>query len=362
MASHRPLSQWVARVQPGSAVLGAVNDGDRRADARHLPTFSQGWHRRGYNWNGLPVLALCRAADSLAVVELDDYGKPIVASGEAITVITRIEEHWPQADTGILMLAGESLSLRYWLLQRLDAEGEPPDELFGVLPWQLVDRAAVAIRSALEPGEQIGELVEMRHWLTPAVRGVTGPMEQLDHGLRTGAPDIAERGAATLLRNLRDLPLARIPADSRRRLAALVDGLGRAMPEHHDLAVVVERRLIETTSAVPDDLSSLVASVVPTTYAGSGDVPQASYAKLEFDDAAHGSLGPDAIGRLARTGAELGVSLTRVAPGAPRLTVDTGEPGAVRVPLEAVGRALRARIPWDRPELPQRLVFRVVSG
>jgi hypothetical protein len=42
--------------------------------------------------------------------------------------------------------------------------------------------------------------------------------------------------------------------------------------------------------------------------------------------------------------------------------VSTGEPDAVPVRLETEGRTLRARLPWDRPALPERLVFRAVTS
>ncbi|WP_345559764.1 hypothetical protein [Nonomuraea rosea] len=163
---------------------------------------------------------------------MDDFGRPITASRRAVEVIDRIEQQWPVIDGGTADMFGElgreSLPLRYWLLERLDAEADPPDEVFAILPWDLLDRAVEAVAAGLEPDRTVGELVEIQHWLTPAVRGLTGPLEQLDHGLRTGDRLIARFGANALLAGLHDLPLSRVPARSRAglgRLVLLLEGL-----------------------------------------------------------------------------------------------------------------------------------------
>lgn len=116
-------------------------------------------------------------------------------------------------------------------------------------------------------------------------------------------------------------------------------------------------------SGVPDDISSLFALVVSATFATpTGDVPATQPARLEFDLSTTTVLGPEVRGRLSRRGTELVVTLTRVAAGLPTLTVETGEPDAVAVRLEPSGGSLRARLPWRRAGLPERLIFRVVAG
>lgn len=362
MAVHRPLSSWVARVLPNGHSLGDVNDGDPRTDARTLNLFLDGWERTAFPWTGRAVLALSRPADGLTVVELDEYGTPIATGEAAVDLLRRVEEAWPAVPDEVSGLARESLALRYWLLERLDAEGSPPDAVFALLPWELLDRAVAAVTIALEPGGRLGELVEIRHWLTPAVRGLSGPLEQLDHGLRTGDPDIARQGATTLLTNLRDLPLSRIPESSRRALGALVERLGD-VPEHREIAAVVSGRLVDGTSAVPDDAAALVVMVVPASYLAPGDnEEETDRAKLDLNSPELAAvLGPRAQGRVFRSGTELVVTLSRVDPAAPALSVATGEPDAVVVPVSVEGRTHRARLPWDRPGLPERLVFRVVT-
>jgi hypothetical protein len=360
MAGHRPLSVWVAWVNGNS--LGPINNGAERADARDLDAFvDSAWGRSGVTWNGESVLALQITDQS--VVELDDHGRPIAASPHAVEVIGDAEDRWPHVTDELLQLRDESLPLRYWLLQRLDAEGDPPDAVFALLPWELLDLAAEMVSTGLRSGGFTGPVVEMRHWLTPAVRGVTGPLEQLDHGLRTGRLDIARTGAVTLLTNLRDVPLTRIPAATRARLGTLVTLLGQADGENRALADTVAARLAGAESAVPADVSSLFALVVPASYAGTeDDVPATQPARLEFDASTTAILGPEVRGRLSRRGAELVVTLTRVAADLPPLSVETGEPDAVAVRLEPSGGSLRARLPWHRPGLPERLIFRIVAG
>jgi len=367
MAVHRPLSAWVARPTQIPGRLGPVNDGDDRADARHLPYFAQGWLRLMVDWDGEHALGLGLADGGSIVVELDDYGTPIICSPEAIELIKRVELTWPIVDGALLadfpLLGREQLPLRYWLLERLDAEGEPPDKAFAVLPWDLLDRAADAVGVALEPAGTIGELVEIRHWLTPAVRGLTGPLEQLDHGLRTADPQIARSGATALLTNLRDLPLSRIPEHSRERLGELVARLGRADIRHRELAETVVGRLADGGTSVPDVPNvEWFARLIPAGYLGPGhDVPQVNNAILDFAAPLVAVLGPNVRGTVFRTGGELTVTLAAFDPDLPSITVGTDQPDSRPLPLVLRGKILRAQVPWNRPELPERLIFRVVA-
>lgn len=126
---------------------------------------------------------------------------------------------------------------------------------------------------------------------------------------------------------------------------------------------LIRSALGSVTVAVPDDVSSLSALVVSASYAGpEGDAPVTQPARLEFDASTATVLGPEVRGRLSRRDTELVVTLTRVAAGLPPLSVETGEPDAVAVRLEPSGGSLRARLPWHRNGLPERLVFRIVAG
>ncbi|WP_158842344.1 hypothetical protein [Saccharothrix deserti] len=239
-AAHRPLSAWVSHFD--GTTLDPVNDGDDRSDARAFAHFATGWARTTTPWGDTFALALTDG--SATVVELDDYGRPIPVTPEIVRAVERVERDWPDAlpDTGDL--ADAPLPLRYWLLRRLAAEGDPPDEVFALLPWDLLDRAVTSLLTTLDDPAAPGELVEMRHWLTPAVRGLTGPLEQLDHGLRTDDPRVARLGASGLLDNLRHIPLSRVPATSLARLVPLVRRLGAADPLYRHTARVVEARLV----------------------------------------------------------------------------------------------------------------------
>lgn len=251
---HRPLSAWIAHVSPNTGEVGLVNDGDDRADAREMDYFAQGWHRAAVPWGeDLYALGLVRGDDT-TVVELDDFGAPIVASTSAAAIVDQVERRWPVVDGTtaemITHLDLEALPLRYWLLERLSVEGEPPDEVFSILPWDMLDRAAEAAGAGLDPGGRVGDLVEIRHWLTPAVRGLTGPLEQLDYGLRTGNPDIARLGATALLTSMLNVPVSRIPERSRVRLSRLAAALGRIDPLYrHTSRIAVA--LLTDQSPVP---------------------------------------------------------------------------------------------------------------
>jgi hypothetical protein len=126
---------------------------------------------------------------------------------------------------------------------------------------------------------------------------------------------------------------------------------------------LIRSALGSVTFAVPDDVSSLFALVVSATYAGpEGEAPATRPARLEFDASTAAVLGPEVRGRLSRRATELVVTLTNVAADLPPLSVETGEPDAVAVRLESSGGSVRARLPWHRPGLPERLVFRIVAG
>jgi hypothetical protein len=109
----------------------------------------------------------------------------------------------------------------------------------------MLNRAADAVSSAFEPGGELGEMVEVRHLLTPAIRGLTGPLEQLDHGLRAGDGSIARLGARALLSALARLDLGRVPKPSREALHGLVIALGRAEPLYRHMSRIAAARLLD---------------------------------------------------------------------------------------------------------------------
>lgn len=250
-AAHRPLSAWVARV-PISGGMGTVNDGDDRADARKMPLFRGEWTRRAVPLGDGSVALGLRRVDGTTFVELDDFGRPIRASFPAVETISWIELDWPRVDESVtaafLRLAEEPFPLRFWLMERLRIEGSPPHELFAVLPWELLDRLADAVAAGLAPGGTVGELVEVRHWLTPAGRGLGGPLEQLDHGLRVGDSRLARVGAAAVLTSLRTVPVERIPWSSREALVRVATLLGEAEPLYLHQSRVVSDRLTGRSS------------------------------------------------------------------------------------------------------------------
>ncbi|HEX8868884.1 MAG TPA: hypothetical protein VF821_24700, partial [Lentzea sp.] len=148
-ATHRPLSDWVRRADSRSS----INDGNERSDARTLPTFEEGWIRRIHTSAGVRALALHHPASGETVVELDDFGNPLEIDDAGVELVGRIEERWPDGrldadDTAVL----ESLSreIRYFLLNRLAAEGEPSPGLFHALPWAPVHEMAVAVTELVQ--------------------------------------------------------------------------------------------------------------------------------------------------------------------------------------------------------------------
>ncbi|MEV6875292.1 hypothetical protein [Amycolatopsis sp. NPDC051128] len=280
---HRPLSAWIAHLVPNTNELGLVNDGDHRSDAREMAYFVDGWCRVAVPW-GVDSFALgLKRGDDVVVVELDDVGAPITISPEALEAIDHIEQRWPVVDgtaaDALLRLADAPLPVRYWLLERLDAEGDPPDEVFAILPWDLLDRAVDAVAAGLDLRGQVGALVEIRHWLTPAVRGLTGPIEQLDHGLRTGDRLIARLGASALLANLRDIPMLRIPERSRTGLSRLVTLLGRVDRSYSHVSRVLAAQLTGQ-SMIP----RIRADLYPNLEAAAGTKHVREHIELLGDD------------------------------------------------------------------------------
>jgi len=246
-AAHRPLSPWITRWPRSHAGPVGVNDGDERADAREWALFSAGWQRTAVPLGAAGTALGLRHGNGSVVVELDDFGRPIVASPGEVDFVSKIEENWLTAEgtatAWLARLAHSSLSLRFWLVERWRSESEPPDEIYAILPWQLLDRAVQSVLPGLRADGEVGELVEIGHWLSPAILGPPGALEQLDHGLRTGDTEAARAGASALLSTLRDMPVERVPGRTREILLRLVRTLGEVDPLYTHLSRVVEAQL-----------------------------------------------------------------------------------------------------------------------
>ncbi|MFI8352200.1 hypothetical protein [Streptomyces cyaneofuscatus] len=282
--THRPLSGWVARLKPGDTpnapgLLGLINDGDERADARTAAHFhTHGWTRadavvRGPT--GVPVRALAlRAPDGSLLVELDDRGAPVEVSAGGAELVARLEERWADAPADpatVNRLADESVELRYFLLHRLDVETTAPAALFHCLPWHRVEAAAHAASALLdEPGPEaeagagIGtgqeprpaSYGELRHWFTPAATSLAGPLSVLEAGLRTVRPGPwFGREASALLTGLLTVDPERLPPSARAALAGLALRIGAVPALHHSAWLAAVRLTAPEPRAAADDLA-----------------------------------------------------------------------------------------------------------
>jgi len=223
---HKPLSDWVTRIDPRTTDrIGLINDGDERADARAFPLFDAGWTRLTATvGDTISALALRHEATGATVVELDDFGIPLEVDGRGANLIARLEETWPNveiSDDDLDTLEGMSKELRYLLLYRLEQEGDPRARWFHVLPWDPVIELATATCALMdgdEPRELSSAAADLGHWVTPAVTGVTGPLERLHDGLAAGAADVALMGATSLCAGLEAADPLRLPNTVRESL------------------------------------------------------------------------------------------------------------------------------------------------
>ncbi|MEU6314697.1 hypothetical protein [Streptomyces sp. NPDC047014] len=242
-AVHRPLSGWVRAASPGPGGAwtpsGPLNDGDERADARGLPRFASGWERGALAMaGGGHALALTQPATGAAVLELDDLGQPLPVSPATAGAVASVERRWPAVrlePAEAELLGAAHPELRFGLLDRLAAEGRPEPESFHILPWELVDRLTVEVTAALDmaagPGEggpRPGPPVRLRHWFSPTGSRFTAALEQLDAALRAADTPIRRVATTALCERLAEAAADRIPAPTRRRLAGLLDAVGRA--------------------------------------------------------------------------------------------------------------------------------------
>jgi len=276
MTTHRPLSAWIAPVDwsvEGTARLASpveVNYGDERADARALADFDVGWRRQAVAMEtGLSALGLVQEVSGRAVVELDNRARPVRASEAAVQVISRVEDSWPEAGlpaADLAVLAGEDTVVRYLLVDRLAAEGDPPPELFHVLPWARVDALAGQVLDLLNGGAAAPAVIELGPWFTPAGSRFSAALEQLDEGLRRQEPALARVAATALCSRLLAVQPARLPAPTRRALARLAEGLGQADPL---LAFTVRRVIARMTQG--DDASLVTPLRLGGTLAAAAD-------------------------------------------------------------------------------------------
>jgi hypothetical protein len=241
---HRPLSAWIGAAElsaDGTARLRyppEVNHGDERADARILPEFADGWQRRAITLDaGFPALGLARPVPGPgageAVIELDNYARPVRVSQAAAEVISRAEDAWPDgplSGADLAVLAGEDKTVGYLLADRLAAEGNPPPELFHVLPWGLVDELAGQVTAVLGGAAPPAAVVELGHWFGPAGSRFTAALEQLDEGLRDADPALSRVAATALCSRLLAIDPARLPEPTRLVLAGLAGRLNEADP------------------------------------------------------------------------------------------------------------------------------------
>ena len=240
MMAHKPLSAWVVAVELSADGTGRrsasadVNYGDERADARAFPEFSDGWRRQAVPLDeGYLALGLVRDGTGEAVVEVDNRARPVRVSAAAAVMISRLEDAWPDAalsDGDLAVLAQQDMVVRYLLADRLADEGDPPPELFHVLPWDLVARLAGQVTEMLDGAPAPPEVTELGHWFSPVGSRFGAALEQLDEGLRSQEPALARVGATALCARLLDVRTARLPEPTRVALARLAASLDRVDP------------------------------------------------------------------------------------------------------------------------------------
>jgi hypothetical protein len=228
---HRPLSAWVSAVPLTTAGVAQwdladdVNFGDERADARALPQFAAAWRRQAVPVDlGYAALGLVREHGMEAVLELDDLACPVRVTPVGAEIIARVENEWP--DGGVspaeaVVLAGEEFAVRDLLLTRLAVEGDPPPELFHILPWHLVDQLAGDVMAMLGGAPPTPDIVELEHWFASTGSRFTAALEQLDEGLRRRDTELIRVAGSALCARLLTVTVSRLPLSTRQALAAL---------------------------------------------------------------------------------------------------------------------------------------------
>jgi hypothetical protein len=251
------LSQWVARVGQGGR-LGRINDGQERADARALTWFAEGWVRTRVTvvqagQEPQNVLGLRDESTGDVVAELDNCGVPLPVSEVGLEVVSDMEAHWPDvpADPRWSALSHEPQQLRHLLLRRLASEApRPPDAaLFHVLDWPRVEELARQLTARLDGTPSDGPLIELRHWYSPAVRGLTAGLEQIDAGQRGDSADVVRQGMERLIAAVRAGDVNRLPGSTRQAIATLLTVVARTEPRYRFAVRSVNRELIGTAGS-----------------------------------------------------------------------------------------------------------------
>jgi hypothetical protein len=279
-STHRPLSPWVARVGPDGR-LGRINDGQERADARTLSWFAGEWIRTritAARAGQEPQIALGLREENTgdAVAELDNYGVPLSVSEEGLAVVADAEARWPDVPVDLrwAALAREPLQLRHLLLRRLVAEAPGPLSagLFHMLDWERVEALAGQVAVRLDGAPAEGPPIELRHWYSPAVRGLTAGLEQLDAGQRAGRAEIVWQGMERLLGAVRAGDVDRLPGGTREAVAALLAAVARAEPRYRFAA----RSLTGDLTGAPENPPLATGLLTPalTAAAAEGDREQ----------------------------------------------------------------------------------------
>lgn len=285
--THKPLSSWIATIDLAQAPIRwgphiRTNDGDGRSDARKWPRFEDpAWQRVS-----VPVVIDGELEQGLglryddtqeAVVELDDYSRPILVGQQVLAVLSRIETEWPHATISASdreRLTAASMTLRHALVDRLAAESTPDPQVFWLLPWDVLDAFCSSLYDALR-GIAHRDPPRPQHWFTPIGALITPALEQLYQGLVTGDHAAARLGGTAFCACLLDLDIGRVPETSRRRLAEialvlaaqdpLLRHTGRRMAERlnaeeeHDSVMRLSARLQPAAASTTD--SSYTASL-----------------------------------------------------------------------------------------------------
>jgi hypothetical protein len=224
----KPLSDWIARLD--HAGRGPINDGAERVDARDFD-WSGRWRREHVtttdeDGRAIMALGLVEEATGETYVELDDFGRPLEVSADGVALIEAIESVWPDPmvdDALVDRLRQLSREIRYFIFLRLVREGSPADRLFVALPWEEVEDAARTALSALRDPSDRAVDADLRHWVTPAVAKVVGPLAQLCEGLATSDAELIRIGSSALCEGLAAANVRRMPATTVEAFQGLVN-------------------------------------------------------------------------------------------------------------------------------------------
>ncbi|MFD9642179.1 hypothetical protein ACFWWN_01520, partial [Streptomyces sp. NPDC059082] len=220
-----------------------------RPHARRLPKFAHGWLRTAIRIaEDRLALGLVHAETGERVIELGSTAAPVMISEAGLSVLSHIEDHWPDTfleEAQLRVLRHESVEVRRLLLARLADEGHPPAELFHLLPWHLVDRLAEDLATGIPHPDDTdpGPVINLRNWFAPAGSRFTAALEQLDEGVRDHDRGLIRVAAASLCTRLGTLDADRLPGATRDALVELVDVLARDNRFLGHAAAVAEARL-----------------------------------------------------------------------------------------------------------------------